>query len=169
MGRTVAAIPVEAPSRKASRAHRRQQLIDATIETIGSPAFVPDTLLLALAREIQSRTEECGGEIAHLKMTLDGGDISGRLSAVSIVRGDGAAELRDSVPDAISSGTLVLNLRAEASPEVLRVLVQEAIAAVGERQRAALTIGHLESFRPDKPEPVHRDLAGSATGAESMP
>ena len=44
MGRTVTAIPVEAPSRKASRAHRRQQLIDATIETIAKRGYAQTTM-----------------------------------------------------------------------------------------------------------------------------
>jgi hypothetical protein len=52
---------------------------------------------------------------------------------------------------------LIINLRAEAAPDVLGAVVQEALAAVA-RKFATLraTMEGMEQFRPGKPTPTHR-------------
>jgi G3E family GTPase len=91
-------------------------------------------------------------EIAHLKMTLvpdqDGGDIG----VLNLVRSDGTAELSHSLNEPLSAGELLLNLRAEAEPELLRRSVLQALAACG----CEAEIKHLEYFRPAKPQPTYR-------------
>lgn len=122
----------------------------------------PDALLLELARGIGDRLAAENAEIAHLKMTLDGGDIAGKLSVVSLVRGDGSPELRESLPEIINEGTLVLNLRAEADPQRLQQIVEETVAHVAPTRSLALAMEHIESFRPGKPQPIHRDTVVAA-------
>jgi hypothetical protein len=91
-------------------------------------------------------------EIAHLKMTLvpteDGGDIG----VLNLVRTDGVAEVSHSLKAPLAAGELLLNLRAEADPELLRTAVLDALAACG----CEAEVKHLEHFRPGKPEPTYR-------------
>jgi len=138
--------------------------LNATIRLEAPDGCAPDGLLLDLAGAIREGVDGVGGEIAHLKMTLDGGDLAGKLSAVSLVRSDGAPELRESLPDDITEGVLILNLRAESAPELLQEIVEAATRSMGSSKGLSLTIEHLESFRPGMPQPVHRDAVGVAAG-----
>lgn len=126
--------------------------------------FDANALLTALARDIQSRLAAAHGEVAHLKMTFspDGG--LNDLAAVNLVRSDFVPELGLRLEQPVSSGQLILNLRAEAAPETLRTAVEAALAHLaaspaflGLRPR----LEHLEHFRPGKPTPTHRDLAAT--------
>jgi G3E family GTPase len=126
--------------------------LNATIRVDSPAPFDANQTLLALARDLQSRVSGAGGEIAHLKMTLDSGD--GSLSVVSLVRSDGDPDLRESLLDRISGGTLILNLRAETDPDVLEKAVRQSLSTLGGGLRCS--IEHSEHFRPARPTPVHR-------------
>ncbi len=55
------------------------------------------------------------------------------------------------------SGQLVVNLRAEAAPEVLRDSVRSAVSGLAEHFGGlASRLEHMEYFRPGKPQPTHR-------------
>ncbi len=136
--------------------------LNATIRVNAPDSFVPDELLLQLANAIGGRVTGADAEIAHLKMTLDAGDIAGKLSTVSLVRSDGVPELRDSLPDEVSAGTLILNLRAEADPELLQQIVESVIGETASGSTLELSIEHLESFKPGQPRPMHRDTVAAA-------
>lgn len=136
--------------------------LNATLQLRAETGYVPDALLMELAAALRDRIDGEDGEIAHLKMTLDGGDIAGKLSVVSVVRSDGAPELRESLPDTLTEGALVLNLRAEAAPEDLERIVRETVDSIAAARSMTLIFEHLESFRPGKPEPVHRDTVGAS-------
>jgi G3E family GTPase len=107
-----------------------------------------------LLRDIAARTREAlaGLEIAHLKMTLVPEEEGGDIGVLNLVRSDGIAELSHSLKEPLSAGELLLNLRAEADPELLRRSVLGAIAASG----CQAEIKHLEHFRPAKPQPTYR-------------
>jgi hypothetical protein len=68
-------------------------------------------------------------------------------------------ELSADLDAPIESGQLIINLRAEGDPELLRTAVQTALNNAPKKLTA--TLDHLEHFRPGKPEPTHRviDLA----------
>lgn len=136
--------------------------LNATVTVHSAAGFTPDSLLLELAHAIGAQTREAGAEIAHLKMTFDGGDIAGKLSVVSLVRGDGDPELRESLSEEVSEGTLVLNLRAEAPPEDLRRIVEETVSRIEGDGALTLAFDHLECFRPGQPTPVHRDSVSAS-------
>ena len=131
--------------------------LNATVRVTSSEPFDGNQTLLRLAREIRDRVAADGSEIAHLKMTLDAEDGAGTLSVVSLVRSDGEPDLRESLLDRVEGGSLIINLRAEADPEVLRAATEKAIASLdGIRS----TIEHLEHFRPARPQPLHRMKGG---------
>jgi len=129
--------------------------------------FDANAVLTTLARDIQTQLNAAGGEVAHLKMTFspDGG--LNDLAAVNLVRSDFVPELGLRLDQPVASGQLILNLRAEAAPDTLRIAVEAALVRLSLRaapHEAALPalharVDHLEHFRPGKPQPTHRDLA----------
>ena len=137
--------------------------LNATVHLASAAGFDSDTVLTALARGIQARL--AGSEIAHLKMTLspDGG--LGDIAAINLVRSDFVPELSLRLEAPVTAGQLIINCRAEAAPETLRDAIRTAVAELP-AQFPELTTGldHLEYFRPGKPQPTHRDVAGSPIG-----
>jgi hypothetical protein len=54
----------------------------------------------------------------------------------------------------MTAGELLVNLRAEADPELLRETVRAALE--GLKPAVSVTVDHAESFRPGKPQPTYR-------------
>jgi G3E family GTPase len=115
--------------------------------------FDGNDLLRRLGSDIQARLEQAGAEIAHLKMTLSP-DEGNDLGVLNLVRGDGKAESVHQLQDTVDAGELLVNLRAEADPDVLRSAVLAALEALG--PAVNVKIEHTESFRPGKPQPTYR-------------
>jgi hypothetical protein len=90
-------------------------------------------------------------------MTLSPDFGLGEIAVVNLVRNDFVPELSQSLEELVQNAELILNLRAEGPPELLRDAVREALVAV---PRAFPTLRadlrHLEHFRPGKPKPTHR-------------
>jgi hypothetical protein len=59
------------------------------------------------------------------------------------------------LPEPLESGELIINLRAEADPEALKMAVLQSLGASGEVDVVA-RVEHIEHFRPGKPQPTHR-------------
>jgi G3E family GTPase len=115
--------------------------------------FDGNALLRRIADDIRSRLAQGGAEIAHLKMTMaaeEGND----LGVLNLVRGDGSAESIHQLQEDLDAGELLVNLRAEAYPELLREAVLAALAALG--PAVNVKIEHTECFRPGKPQPTYR-------------
>ena len=137
--------------------------LNSTIAVTASQPFDANAVLLRLAADIQARVTQAGGEIAHLKMTLES---HGQLSVVSVVGSHDEPDLRESIFDAVDGGALVLNLRAELCPESLSSLVAAALSAENQvASGAQLTREHEERFRPARPTPTHRITVSRSTEA----
>ncbi|MGH9632803.1 MAG: GTP-binding protein [Bryobacteraceae bacterium] len=93
-----------------------------------------------------------GLEIAHLKMTLLPREQGGDIGVLNLVRSDGVAELSHVLKEPLSTGELLVNLRAEGDPELLRRSVLDSLAACG----CEVEVTNLEHFRPAKPQPAYR-------------
>lgn len=131
--------------------------LNATVRVSAQQPFDGNALLLRLAEDLRDRIAVEDGEIAHLKMTFDAGGPLGQLSVVSVVSNDGEPDLRESVLDQVSGGSLILNLRAEMAPERLSALVSEVFAAENRLGYGLhLTREHEEQLRPARPTPTHR-------------
>lgn len=114
-------------------------------------------LLRTLAASIRGRLQNADAEIAHLKMTLTPGDAVGDIAVLNIVRNDQAAELSHTLQGEIESGELIVNLRAEADPEILRAALIQAVTECSQQSPGvSLDMEHLEHFRPGKPKPTYR-------------
>jgi G3E family GTPase len=134
--------------------------LNATIELASQSSFDANAVLEYLAREIQARLSIMNGEVAHLKMTFspDGG--LNDIAAVNLVRSDFVPELSLRLEQGCAAGQLILNLRAEAAPEVLKNSVESSLSKLSDQFPGVRPrLDHLEHFRPGKPQPTHRVLA----------
>jgi len=132
--------------------------------------FDANGLLLAIAERLQTELNARELELAHLKMTLDSPEAGGQLAALSLTRGDEARDLRESLLDELERGQLILNLRAEADPGLLRELTLEVLQRCSESQAGlSIEVQHEEHFRPAPPTPTHRVLASEFPASEATP
>ena len=127
--------------------------LNAAAHINASQPFDGNALLRRLADDIQARLAKGGAEIAHLKMTLSP-DEGNDLGVLNLVRGDAKAESIHQLQDDVDAGELLVNLRAEADPELLREAILAALDTIG--PDINVKIEHTESFRPGKPQPTHR-------------
>jgi G3E family GTPase len=127
--------------------------LNAAARINASELFDGNALLRRIAADIQGRLANGGGEIAHLKMTL-APDEGNDLGVLNLVRGDGRAESLHQLQDDLDAGELLVNLRAEADPELLSEAVRAALEGLGPAFN--VKIDYIESFRPGKPQPTYR-------------
>ncbi|MEW6156410.1 MAG: GTP-binding protein [Verrucomicrobiota bacterium] len=130
--------------------------LNATVAIRCETPLAAEPLLQRFAGLIQKKVSECGGEIAHLKMTFSPEGGLGDVAAVNLVRNDFVPELSQSLDEPVQSGQLIINLRAEAAPEILKAALEEALRRCGQEHDCSCTLDHLEHFRPGKPQPTHR-------------
>lgn len=117
-------------------------------------------LLRDLAEQLGRRLEGAGATIAHLKMTLtpDGGSPS-EIGLVSLVREGMLPEIGQGLSAPVDRGEIVINLRAESPPEVLRQTLEDHLDEISGPSAATgvdLVLEHVECFRPGRPVPTHR-------------
>ncbi len=111
-----------------------------------------NALLLDLAKGIQRDLEADGAELAHFKMSLSQRD--GELAVVNAVRNGEAAALSRRAAGKLMVAELLINLRAEAEPELLNRRVSEQIDRPHREWRAVWK--KRAFFKPGQPEPTHR-------------
>lgn len=116
--------------------------------------------MTSLARGIQERLRAHDAEVAHLKMTLSPSGGWGDLALVNLVGTDFVAELSERLQSPIEGGELIVNLRAEAPPELLRSCLEQALGHFDDQPGLTLHLEHHEFFRPGQPEPTHRIAVG---------
>lgn len=127
--------------------------LNAAARISAEQAFDGNALLARLADDLQARLSVHGAEVAHLKMTLSP-DEGNDLAVLNLVRGDGRPESIHRLHDDLESGELLVNLRAEADPDILRNEVAEALANLAPEITVAME--HTEAFKPGKPQPTYR-------------
>jgi G3E family GTPase len=132
--------------------------LNCTVQLAAIKAFNSEKFLKHLAAEIQNRLAAKKSEVAHMKMTLSPeGSLSGEIAGINLVRNDFIPELSFQLDTPVKGGQLIINLRAEAAPDVLGKAVSEGLAATTKKFPAVTaTVDHLEHFRPGKPVPTHR-------------
>ncbi|HMJ92381.1 MAG TPA: GTP-binding protein [Candidatus Acidoferrum sp.] len=132
--------------------------LNCTVQIKAKKSFNSTRLLTEIAGEIQKRLKATKSEVAHMKMTLSpDGSLSGEIAGINVVRNDLVPELSFELDAPVSSGQLIINLRAEAAPDALGTAVREGLAAATKKfPTLTATMDHLEHFRPGKPTPTHR-------------
>jgi G3E family GTPase len=130
--------------------------LNATVALRSRRAIDGNGFLQKLAAAVQAHLCRQTAEVAHLKLTLEPEGGLGDLAVVNLVRNDFIPELSQQLQDRFRSGELIINLRAETSPETLEKAVREGLQTVGDQMQVGATLSHLEFFRPGKPQPTHR-------------
>lgn len=130
--------------------------LNATLQLSSDVEFDGNRLLLDLASDIAARLEKSGAEIAHLKLTLTPAEHGNDIAVANLVASEKQPELSHSLYEPLEEGELILNLRAEADPELLRDAVESAVASLREQGPCGIVVEHLEHFRPGRPVPTHR-------------
>lgn len=130
--------------------------LNATVRIESKEEFDATTLLFGMAEEMKHAL--ANAEIAHLKMTFSpDGSLAGEIAALSVVRSDIVPELTLRLETPVGSGQLIVNCRAEGSPETLRSALNSGVASIGTRFAGMMAIiEHVEQFRPGRPQPTHR-------------
>lgn len=131
--------------------------LNATVELESTQPFDGNDWIKSMALNLQKQLESKGAEIAHLKMTLSPREGLRDIAVINLVRNDFVPELSQLLPEDILSGQLIVNLRAEADPDILNQAVTDAIKQTEtDHPKITGTLDHVEHFRPGKPEPTHR-------------
>jgi hypothetical protein len=129
--------------------------LNGTFRLRAASPFDGNLLLLDIARELRDRLAPEQPEIAHFKMTLMPDDAVGDIAVLNLVGSDRDAELSHTLEEHMVSGELIVNLRAEGDPELLRAAVLGTLAAAAARRNARSESVHIEHFRPSRPTPTY--------------
>ncbi len=131
--------------------------VNLTANVISTGQFDGNRFLGAFMDKLHGTLREHGFEIAHLKSTLspfEGADIA----VMNLVRTDSHVEASHELAEELESGELIVNLRAEADPEILKALTLAVLNETATLNRVEADVEHVEAFRPGRPVPTHRDL-----------
>ena len=122
--------------------------LNAEIKVSANMPFNGNGLLLDLAGRLRAQLQAADAQIAHLKMTIAATENSLAIGAISLVQNDQQPELTHTLLDPLLKGELILNLRAEASPEVLEQVVRQV---ADNWAGISLLVTRLESFSTGLP------------------
>lgn len=129
--------------------------MNCTLQISSDEVVDGNALLKKLASDIQRLLSAVNLEIAHLKMTLTPDEGLSEIAVLNLVHNEGTAELSHSLQEPLQSGQLIVNLRAEGDPELLREATLQAIQSCVSNT-LQISIEHMEHFRPGRPVPTHR-------------
>lgn len=127
----------------------------ARIGRAGAP-FDGNDWLTRLATRLQRQLGGLAIEIAHLKMTLTPAEDANDLCVVNVVGSESDAVTAFRLQGPIDAGELILNLRAEGDPDILRREAMSALTDLAAELGLDVAIEHIEDFRPGRPVPTHR-------------
>jgi len=132
--------------------------LNGSVQLTSEQALDANRFLSTLAGAVQEQLRAAQAEVAHLKMTLSPEpNLAGDLASVHLVRTDFVPELAFRLEDPVTRGQLLINLRAEAAPDLLAAVVQRALWIVTQQfPTLRATLDHLDHFRPAPPMPTHR-------------
>lgn len=111
--------------------------------------------LTRLVETFQRQLRRRDIEIAHLKVTLTP-EQDRDLCVVNAVSTEAPPVIPFRLQDVIDAGELIINLRAEGDPEILRREAIGALTAQAASAGLAVRVEHIEHFRPGRPVPTHR-------------
>ena len=128
--------------------------VNVSVQLAG-PEFDGNALLRSLGNSICQRLLAEQTLIAHFKMTLSP-DTGPDLAVANKVRDQGNVELSHQLVEGLEQGQLILNLRAEGDPSLLRETVLGELHSQAARLGLTVHLEHAEAFRPGRPTPTHR-------------
>jgi G3E family GTPase len=133
---------------------------NGTFQLRAGTRFDGNQLLSDLAQEVRGCLTAGRPEVAHFKMVLSPTEEGSDIAVLNLVGSDRDAEFSHKLQDELTSGELIVNLRAETDPAVLRTAVLESLQTVALRAGAQIEVLHVEHFRPSRPVPSYRMASG---------
>jgi G3E family GTPase len=131
--------------------------LNCTARVTADEPFDGAGFLSGLSLYIRDQLRAEGREIAHLKIVLNRDSDGQSLLSVNLTTGDDEPEVHDEPSQPTRRGDLIINLRAEADPDLLDSITRRAVDDCGVGPRAVnVELTHLDCFRPAKPTPLHR-------------
>jgi hypothetical protein len=110
------------------------------------------TIIDGVSRRIFAEINSAGYEVAHLKVAIEAEN--GAVQRMQTTSNADQPLLAGGLPENVTGGRLLVNLRVEASPEELRKIVAGALS------QALLGIKHatveFAAFKPGRPNPTRR-------------
>jgi len=131
--------------------------LNGSVSFRGNNELDGNRLLASIAERLGKSVDSAGGEIAHMKMTINPVGDPYEIAAISLVRGGEEAEFSHRLSEPLEDGEILLNMRAEFSPELLSGIAVSTFKEVLEGKLGLdYSIDSLEHFRPGQPVPTHR-------------
>ena len=120
---------------------------------ISGDAFPLDDLLVEIVESLRTRLADAGAETAHLKAI---GLWEGFYGVANLISSDSPVELSLPSRCEVTKAEVIVNARVAIDPDDLRTHVEAVLAEVTNGRSLSLTVQQTQSFRPGRPEPVHR-------------
>jgi len=134
--------------------------LNATVRIEADAPIDGEVIMMDLAERVRADVADVEGEIAHLKMTLMPDHHGGHIATLNCVGGGYVPEMAQSLPEKMRSGDLIINLRAEADPQLLETIVRRALQCPPSESHqtgaVSIEVKHLDRFRPGRPQPLWR-------------
>lgn len=113
-------------------------------------------LLEMLVGSIKESFHSSGIEVAHLKVALEPKEVKGarKMGAIQWVRSDSEPEFTKHLKEPFTQGRMLLNLRAEAEPDLLSDLVARGFRRL--RTQVSVRRRNYSAFKPAPPKPTFR-------------
>ena len=127
--------------------------LNATARVAAPAAADGNAFVAQLGEAIQTALEAQGLKLPHLKMTLAPDGFGNDLAVANLVQSGRPLELAFRLQESLSSGTLTINLRAEANPDFCAAVVGLLSSA---QVPFTIELANIEAFRPGRPAPTHR-------------
>ncbi len=115
---------------------------------LGDGAFLASTIIRSIFGQLQIRNHKIG----HLKFFLDGGAWQEKISFTAMST-SGEVRIRH---DQVIYLKMLINVRVQTEPQVLKNLVDDVIEKTGKANRCTIATEKESAFKPDYPWPVHR-------------
>ncbi len=148
---TVGQHPTEVDYAQYTEAEIALGWLNARVNLSGAASWDGNAYLEGLATSVRDYLAEQGVEIAHFKMRLI--DEQGREAAVHLTNNVDAVAMTRRLDTPLQEGILVINLRAEGSPETLTHATDRALTKVGTLNDVSWVMKRCDAFVPSPPVP----------------
>ncbi len=129
---------------------------NASVYLQSDDEFDGNEFLQELMQRLSNALNDQGASIAHMKMTLSPEDGSGEIASSNVVDNESVPALGQKLMDPLPSGALMINVRAETDPDILKTQVPQVCQSLCNELSLTMSLDDIECFRPAAPVPVHR-------------
>jgi hypothetical protein len=134
-----------------SRGETRLAWLDAKL-VFSSSNSIPWSEILISFFSTLTQNIQFSAKIAHLKSQIVCGELNQKISITALQGELGLPPIENCVGMELS---ILLNLRAEASPAVLKEQVKKSLAIIQVDEKISVTLEYENGFIPAKPKPTH--------------